>query len=174
LKLTRAVGRRTLDYSVHIANSASTFVNGRRLANRPPPATKLAVPYEFDPSGWPVLIFRFLGRLNTADGERYFCDSNALIAGDRSYVCVMDGSTMLVPEAEFVRRQAVWIRNNRVAMQRLNQGIAFVTPSALIRGLVGAIIYFQEMPVPHRLFGTVDEATVWAQGRAQLNASRFA
>jgi hypothetical protein len=130
------------------------------------------VGYELDASGWPIAHFKFIGRLDDAEIERYFHDSDSLVAGSREYACVMDGTSMLVPEAEFVKRQALWIREHSDGMRRLNHGIAFVMPSALIRGLVRAVMYFQAIPVPYDMFNESGSALAWARERAADIARR--
>lgn len=130
------------------------------------PAKSVCVPYEYDESAWPVVQFRFIGRLELPDIDRYFADGDAVVAGARSYACVMDGTAMLLPEVDFVRRQARWIREHQPQMRRVNRGVAFVTQSALIRGLVRAILHLQPLPVPYASFGDVEEAMAWAHVRA--------
>lgn len=122
--------------------------------------------YRFNTESWPVVQFEFIGRLTSDEIDQYFADADALIVGDKPYACVMDGTHMLVPEAEFVRRQATWIRDHTAGMRRVNRGIAFVVRSTLIRGLVRAVMHFQDLPVSHEWFASLDEAMVWAGARA--------
>jgi hypothetical protein len=128
------------------------------------------VAYELDRSEWPAVQFRFIGRLTAEEMQRYIADSEALLANGVPFACVMDGTRMLTPEIEFVRRQSQWIRENQVRMRRYNQGIAFVMPSALVRGLVRAVIYFQSMPVQHASFTTLEEGVAWAKQRVPVRA----
>lgn len=121
--------------------------------------------YELDKSEWPVAQFRFLGRLEPADVERYFQDSDTIVSGTSRYACVMDGRAMLVPEVEFVKRQGLWITAHADSMRRVNCGIAFVTTSALVRGLVRAVMHFTAMPVEHASFSDLNEAKLWARSR---------
>jgi hypothetical protein len=122
--------------------------------------------YEYDISAWPVVQFKFVGRLDEADIERYFRDGDAIVRGDRSYACVMDGLAMLIPEVDFVRRQSQWIKRNEEDMRRVNRGIAFVATSAVVRGLVRAVLHLSPLPVPHAVFSELSEAMQWARQRA--------
>lgn len=122
--------------------------------------------YRYHTQGWPVVCFEFLGRLSKEDLARYFSDADALVAGGKPYATIMDGSNMLMPEAEFVRRQVRWIQEHEQDMRRLNRGIAFVVQSTVIRGLVRAVMHFQTMPVTYAWFSKLEEATVWAAARA--------
>lgn len=122
--------------------------------------------YELDATNWPILHFKFAGRLDQAEADRYFADGTALVTGGKPYVCVMDGTDMLTPQVEFVRRQAKWMDEHRVNMQQVNLGVAFILPSALIRGLVRAIVHYQDLPVPHVSFPDSASAWQWAERRA--------
>lgn len=120
------------------------------------------MPYRYHTDAWPVVRFEFIGRLSAEEITQYLADSDALIAGGKPFATVMDGSGMLLPEAEFVRKQAGWVRDHVEDMQRLNCGIAFVVRSTLIRGVVRAVMHFQEIPVPHAWFATLEDAMAWA------------
>lgn len=124
--------------------------------------------YEFDTSEWPIVRFTFIDRLSVAETERYFEDADKLVHGTRSYACVMDGTDMLLPETPLVRRQALWIHANGEAMQRVVRAIAFITPSALVRGVVRAVLHFQTIPVPYASFSDLEEGVAWA--REQMRA----
>jgi hypothetical protein len=118
--------------------------------------------YSFHTQAWPVVRFEFTGRLSADEITQYLADSDALVAGVKQYAIVMDGTRMQLPEAEFVRKQSLWIREHTEGMQRLNRGIAFVSRSTVIRGLVRAVMHFQSIPVPYEWFATLEEATTWA------------
>jgi len=122
--------------------------------------------YRYHTQAWPVVHFEFIGRLSPEEITQYLADADALVAGSKPYACVMDGTQMLVPEAEFVRRQARWIREHEQDMKRVNRGIAFVVQSTVIRGLVRAVMHFQELPVSYAWFSKLDDALVWAAARA--------
>lgn len=123
--------------------------------------------YEFDRSEWPVVRFRFIGRMSSEDISRYLVDSTEIVNGSERYACIMDGTTMLVPEVEFVRRQARWMEEHREAMRRVNVGVALVAPSPLVRGLVRAVLYFQKIPVPSVVFDGLEDARHWTRMRLE-------
>ena len=127
--------------------------------------------YHYHTRDWPVVRFEFVGRLSADELEAYIADADALVAGGKPYATVMDGCNMLVPEAEFVRRQARWIREHTADMQRLNRGIAFVVQSTVIRGLVRAVMHFQELPVEHAWFSNVADAMAWAAERTGTSST---
>ena len=129
--------------------------------------------YRYHAEAWPVVRFEFIGRLSSDDIVQYMTDSDALVALGKPYANVMDGTSMLVPEAEYVRKQAIWIREHAEDMQRLNRGIAFVARSTLVRGIVRAVMHFQSIPVPYEWFANVDEAMAWAAKQtADIKVSR--
>lgn len=49
----------------------------------------------------------------------------------------------------------------REGTERLSKGVAFVTTSTLIRGVLRAIFWVQPNFTPHRVFPTVAEAEAW-------------
>ena len=122
--------------------------------------------YRFDTQAWPVVCFEFFGRLSADELTQYFADSDALMKRAEPYAAVMDASDMLVPEVEIVRKQALWLRENGAKLASVNRGIALVIRSSVIRGLVRAVIHFQEIPVAYEWFSDRDEAMSWASARA--------
>jgi hypothetical protein len=121
------------------------------------------VGYTYDESEWPAAQFRFVGRPSSDEVEAYFRDISALVHGERPYACVINGLDMLIPEREFVRRQALWIQQNANDMRRVNRGVAFVLGSAMIRGLVRAVHHIQPAPVPSATFSELAEGIAWAR-----------
>jgi hypothetical protein len=51
-------------------------------------------------------------------------------------------------------------------VRQVNRGFAFVAPSAMIRGMVRAVLYIQPLPVPYAVFTELDEGIAWARERA--------
>ncbi|HET8938317.1 MAG TPA: hypothetical protein VFN67_32960 [Polyangiales bacterium] len=125
--------------------------------------TTESVGYELNTREWPVVHFRFFGRLQPDERERYLLDADDLIRVDKPYVCIYDGREMLTPDSDFIRKQADWIRINRELVTRLNRGTAFITSSAMITGLVRAIFYFQPFPAPYAFFRTLPDAVSFVQ-----------
>ena len=122
--------------------------------------------YVYDDSAWPVVQFRFSGRLTADENEHYFRDSDTLLQAPPGFTCVLDGVDMDLPEVDMVRQQASWIRANRDAIRRVNRGFALVAPSAVIRGMVRAVFHIQPLPVPYAIFAELDEGIAWARERA--------
>jgi hypothetical protein len=130
--------------------------------------------YTYDESSWPVVQFRFTGRLDAIESVRYFRDADALLLAPPGFTCVMDGVAMQMPEVELVRQQAKWLKTNSAQVRRINRGFAFVAPSAVIRGMVRAVLHIQPLPVPHAVFTDLDEGMAWAEDRATvLRLSKF-
>ena len=122
-----------------------------------------SVGYEFNTREWPVVHFRFFGRLQIAELDQYLTDADSVIAENKPYACILDGLEMLTPGSDFIRRQAEWIRINSETLTRLNRGTAFVTESAMIIGLVRAVFYFQPFPSPYAFFKALPDAMTWVQ-----------
>lgn len=123
--------------------------------------------YVYDDRAWPVVQFRFSGRLTALENDRYFCDSDALLQAAPGFTCVLDGVAMQMPEVELVRQQANWIRTNRAAIRRVSRGFAIVAPSAVLRGMVRAVLHIQPLPVAHAVFAELEEGMAWARERAR-------
>ena len=125
----------------------------------------------YDASAWPVLQFRFSGRMNAAEHDQYFSDADWLLSAPAGFTCVLDGVAMQMPEVELVRRQSSWIRQNSAAIRSVNRGFALVAPSAVIRGMVRAVLHIQPLPVPYAVFAELDEGIEWARQRATIKPS---
>lgn len=128
--------------------------------------------YRFYTATAPLYRFELAGRLSAEETDQYFADTKGVLDTGRPHAVVIDTTAMLVPEVEFVRRQANWLRDNLAELRRLDLGVALVIRSSLIRGLLRAIMHFQEIPCPHALFEDVDEATTWAKERLTANSLR--
>jgi hypothetical protein len=122
--------------------------------------------YRFDTHSWPVVCFEFVGRLSADELKKYFADSDALMSGS-PFAVVVDCSHMLVPEVEFVRKQANWLREHSAEMTRVTRGVALVVHSTLIRGLIRAVLHFQDIPVAYEWFADRDHAMTWASARTK-------
>lgn len=124
--------------------------------------------YRLHTDDWPVVRYEFIGRVSADELDQYFAHANALVTGGKPYACVMDATDMLLPDADLVRKQVAWLREHDEAMRRTVRGIALVVESTMIRGLVRAVMHFQDVPVPLEWFATLKEAMPWAAARAAI------
>lgn len=122
----------------------------------------------YDVGAWPVVHFRFKGRPSAAETDQYFRDSDKLLSAAPGFACVLDGVDMQMPEVDLVRRQATWIRANRETIRVVCRGFAIVAPSAVLRGMVRAVLHLQPLPVPHAVFSELDAGIDWAESRTTI------
>lgn len=60
------------------------------------------------------------------------------------------------------KRVAEWLTLHREELRRYHVALAFVSGSALIRGVLTAIYWLHPPPYPYKMFGALDEAKAWA------------
>ena len=58
--------------------------------------------------------------------------------------------------------QPAWLAEHRELLERDSLGTGFVITSALIRGVLTAILWMAPVPGGHRVFSSYDEAESWA------------
>ena len=64
--------------------------------------SRTSLGYVYDDSAWPVVQFRFTGRLTALENEQSFRDADKLLLAPPGFTCVMDGVAMQMPEVETV------------------------------------------------------------------------
>lgn len=55
-----------------------------------------------------------------------------------------------------------WRRQTHELSVSVFMSIVFVAPSQIIRGVLTAVLWLREFPVPHKVVGTLDDAAQWA------------
>ncbi len=61
--------------------------------------------------------------------------------------------------------QAEWLKKHDARLREITLGSVFVIDSALVRGILTAILWLQPLAMPHEVCGTVEEALDWSAKR---------
>lgn len=79
-----------------------------------------------------------------------------------SVATILDASTAGVNPATQRRMQAEWLKAHDSVLQATGLGTAIVIRSALVRGILTAILWMAPIPGDHVVFPTYAEAEEWA------------
>jgi len=88
----------------------------------------------------------------------------------RRRVVINDASRWMKSNAIQRQMQAEWIKEHAMTLRATTAAIVFVIPSAMIRGAMRAVLWLQPLPVPHELFGTLEDAIAWTNANADALA----
>ena len=128
---------------------------------------------EEDESRFPLVVIRFNGVASDAEFEGYLDRQSARIARDQVNAIVIDARRAGATPAKQRRRQAQWMREHAATLARWSVGTAFVIDSAMVRGLLTAILWVQPMPTPHVIVTTMEQAESWARAKLAERGASF-
>jgi len=117
-----------------------------------------------DTSRAPVIGVRYVGDPSEAVFEQSLEQLTQVIA-EGSCSVVYDARYALVGSAKRRHRQALWLDENRQMLHRNCAGVAFCTGSALVRGAIRAIFWFNSPPFPFLVTDNSEEAESWARNQ---------
>ncbi|MCA9578587.1 MAG: STAS/SEC14 domain-containing protein [Polyangiales bacterium] len=117
---------------------------------------------ETDRSEWPLLVVRWPEGVVTDESlDRYLAESVQDLSR-RTVHCVMhDSRTAMGLSAAQRRRMAAHLAQHEHAIRQWTSGVAIVSPSAVIRGMITAVNWITGTPCPQRTFATEPEARAW-------------
>lgn len=116
---------------------------------------------EIDERQWPLVVFTFSGRVTAGEHDDYFARHEHLLAAEKPYVGLVLVHDLMPWEGAAIRREVVWMRENKHRVRRLCRGMALVLPSLWLKGLLRAVVWLEPIPHPHIVCATVEEAMVW-------------
>jgi hypothetical protein len=93
----------------------------------------------------------------------YLAALSSMVTGRGLRALVYDARLALPAPASQRRLQAEWMKLNEAAIRRGTAGLAFVIPSALVRGVLTAILWLQPLACPHVVTSSFDEGMRWAR-----------
>jgi hypothetical protein len=125
----------------------------------------MATPIRIDESELPLLLVTFEGAATDAEFEAYLAAMSALLERRMITATVLDARRASGAGAAQRRRQAEWMKEHAALMRQYSAGTAFVIESALVRGVLTAILWLQPMESPHIVVATLSVARVWAKQR---------
>lgn len=120
------------------------------------------MPYESDKSQWPLLITYPIGEATDDDIEQYLEDQAQALARNAPHVVIMDASRGKAMGAAHRRRISQWVKDNAEALGTYRKGLAFVSASTVVRGILTATYWLFPPPYPYKVFSDPDRAKQWA------------
>jgi len=117
-----------------------------------------------DLSFMPIFMVVHEGVLTDREFKDYLRDVERTLYGPdaKMRVLVQDARTSGQVPAIQRKMQADWLKQHEARLRDLTLGSAFVIDSALVRGLLTAILWLQPLPMPHEVCATIEGALDWA------------
>lgn len=119
----------------------------------------------------PVYVVTFSGAVTDAEFDRYLDELSVLTERGGQRALVYDARLASPARASQRRKQAEWMKRFDGAIRRSTAGIAFVIPSALVRGSLTAILWLQPLACQHLVTANLEHALGWARERLSSNAA---
>jgi hypothetical protein len=121
----------------------------------------------FDDSRWPLVIIRYGTEVDEQEFEellRLLDENIKRSLAARHKTCVIYDSTSGYQASPRIRkRQAEWMKQQSMATRVSCAGIAFVITSAMVRGVLTAVLWLSELPTPYTVVGSMHEAERWCE-----------
>lgn len=119
---------------------------------------------EVDRSQWPILLARVNGQPTDEEFEAYLAElERALDSGVRYASVVSTARNAPMTRARHAKMQAKWIAEREALIAERCAAVAFVLPSAVMRGVLRAILAMQRMPSPYKVFEDEAEGIAWVR-----------
>lgn len=112
-----------------------------------------------------------VGRMDAPDWQRMFDDLEALLAREQRFAVLLDAREAGLPDFADMRSCAAFLREREPLLARWHRGIACVTPSPMIRGLLKGVVQLSGMPMPVVMFEDGESAHAWLCERLELEVS---
>lgn len=123
------------------------------------------MPYEPDDSGWPICVDLMSGVATDDDVERYNRRRLERLERRELHVQVIDARNADKMSSPHRRMCAEFNVRHRDSQTEHLAGVAFVTSSVAIKGILTAIYWITPPPYPYKVFGDLDAALAWAAAR---------
>lgn len=130
------------------------------------------MPYRSDLTPHPIVLMIAHGRLERHDWSRMFDDLEALLARGQTFAVLLDAREAGLPDFGDMRDCASFLREREPLLARWHRGIACVTPSPMIRGLLKGVVQLSAMPMPVAMFEDGASAHAWLCERLGLDPSK--
>jgi hypothetical protein len=116
-----------------------------------------------DASRWPLVIITFVEGFTNQDLEQCFEDNARLFKRNEPFSTVRDMRNVYKMPPPVQREMArKWQERVRDELPKLCLGVAIVSDSSFIRGLVTAIGWAIQPPIPEETFPTLSTGVDWA------------
>ena len=123
------------------------------------------MPYLSDTRNPPIVIMAASGEMSSADWQALYTDSDDLLARERVFAVLIEIRELKIPDYIDLRECAVFLRERTSLLELWNRGVACVTTSPLIRGLLRELVQLGSLPMPIASFESTEEARLWLAER---------
>ena len=117
----------------------------------------------YDASRWPLAVVTFTGDRTEAEFDGYLRRMSEYVAREETFATVVDTTRSGGMPATQRRKQAEWMRENEGALRRHSAGTAFVIRSAVVRGVLTAILWMHPIAQEYVVVATQAEGVRWAR-----------
>lgn len=117
----------------------------------------------------PLLRLTYVGDYTDEELARFLLEIDSVLALPGRKACLIDLTRATAGSATQRQMQAAWISRQEKTLQRDFVAAGIVTDSAIIRGTVTAVFWIRPLPLPSKVFATIEQAEAWlAPQLAQL------
>lgn len=115
-----------------------------------------------DTARWPLVVIRYSPEFTEEEWSKHGDELGAVLTRRTRFVMLSDATRVITPPTAKQRRIASEkLRARRDEWARYCVASAFVTPSAIVRGVMTAINWASPPPFAQRVFATVAEGEAW-------------
>lgn len=111
----------------------------------------------------PLFIITFVGVPTDAQFDAYLAHLARITVKLEPRALIFDASASGPTPAAHRKRMADWMKQYEPHIRANTVGAAFVLPSAIMRGVLTAILWVQPMACPHNVVASLGEAKLWAK-----------
>jgi hypothetical protein len=122
-----------------------------------------------DEGQWPIIIVRYAETVDESEFDALLaCIDEKLERAareGRKIGLIYDNRSNYRASPRVRSKQAAWMKKRAALMRGQLVGVAFVFTSALVRGVLTAVLWLTDMPMPHLVASTMAEAEDWVRKR---------
>lgn len=128
---------------------------------------------EIEERYWPLLVVRFVGTPTDQQFQAYLERMTQLVGNGRKRVLLLDGRRAGRAPPSQRRMQAEWMQANKEQIRAVNLLMLIVINSAIVRGVLTAILWFQDIPGNYKVVSSLDEALELARNEVDKSGLRL-
>ena len=121
--------------------------------------------FVMDERRYPLILVRFRGTMSDATADLHLTRSTRCVEDGWVWALIVEASYMHELGANQRRKFSSWIQTHRRALTQQCVCQAYVVPSIIQRMALRSILMISPMPVPNRVFNSVDAAADWCAQR---------
>jgi len=120
----------------------------------------------------PLYVITFVGVPTDAQFDAYLEKLTRITTRIDSRALIYDASNAGGTPPSQRKKMAEWMKRYEAQVRAGTVGTAFVLPSAIMRGVLTAILWVQPMACPHHVVATMAEAKSWCNDRLKDRLGR--